>query len=308
MKYYLIAGEASGDLHASNLMRAIQHADPQADFRFLGGDLMKRVGGTLVKHYREMAFMGFIPVLMNLRTILRNMQVCREDIRQYRPDVVILIDYPGFNLKIAKYVKTVLHIPVHYYISPKIWAWKQYRIKDFRKYVDHLYSILPFEPAFFHRLNYEVDYVGNPSVDSVSNYQMRESVGRSTFFRMNRLADKPILALLAGSRKQEIRDNLPVMLRVAARFRNISRSSPELRELIRNITGNIPIRLYRFCFSRPIRSCSIATWLSLHPERLRSRLPCSVFRRWFATTCRPDASLPLFSSIFSIRLIFRWSI
>lgn len=180
-----------------------------------------------------MAFMGFIPVLMNLRTILRNMQVCREDIRQYRPDVVILIDYPGFNLKIAKYVKTVLHIPVHYYISPKIWAWKQYRIKDFRKYVDHLYSILPFEPAFFHRLNYEVDYVGNPSVDSVSNYQMRESVGRSTFFRMNRLADKPILALLAGSRKQEIRDNLPVMLRVAARF-------PEYQPVIAGAPGIDP--------------------------------------------------------------------
>lgn len=233
MKYYLIAGEASGDLHASNLMRAIKNTDPQADFRFLGGDLMKQVGGTLVKHYREMAFMGFIPVLMNLRTILRNMQVCREDIHQYRPDVVILIDYPGFNLKIAKYVKTVLHIPVHYYISPKIWAWKQYRIKDFRKYVDHLYSILPFEPAFFHRLNYEVDYVGNPSVDSVSNYQMRESVGRSTFFRMNRLADKPILALLAGSRKQEIRDNLPVMLRVAARF-------PEYQPVIAGAPGIDP--------------------------------------------------------------------
>lgn len=230
MKYYLIAGEASGDLHASNLMRAIKNTDPQADFRFLGGDLMKQVGGTLVKHYREMAFMGFIPVFMNLRTILRNMQVCREDIRQYQPDVVILIDYPGFNLKIAKYVKTVLHIPVHYYISPKIWAWKQYRIKDFRKYVDHLYSILPFEPAFFQRLDYQVDYVGNPSVDSVSNYQQQESVGKSTFFRMNRLADKPILALLAGSRKQEIRDNLPVMLRVAAQF-------PEYQPIIAGAPG-----------------------------------------------------------------------
>ena len=233
MKYYLIAGEASGDLHASNLMRAIKNTDPQADFSVLGGDMMKQVGGTLVKHYREMAFMGFIPVLMNLRTILRNMQVCREDIRQYQPDVVILIDYPGFNLKIAKYVKTVLHIPVHYYISPKIWAWKQYRIKDFRKYVDHLYSILPFEPAFFQRLDYQVDYVGNPSVDSVSNYQQRESVGKSTFFRMNRLADKPILALLAGSRKQEIRDNLPVMLRVAAQF-------PEYQPIIAGAPGIDP--------------------------------------------------------------------
>ena len=233
MKYYLIAGEASGDLHASNLMRAIKNTDTQADLRFLGGDLMNQVGGTLVKHYREMAFMGFIPVLMNLRTILRNMQVCREDIRQYQPDVVILIDYPGFNLKIAKYVKTVLHIPVHYYISPKIWAWKQYRIKDFRKYVDHLYSILPFEPAFFQRLDYQVDYVGNPSVDSVSNYQQQESVGKSTFFRMNRLADKPILALLAGSRKQEIRDNLPVMLRVAAQF-------PEYQPIIAGAPGIDP--------------------------------------------------------------------
>lgn len=233
MKYYIIAGEASGDLHASNLMRAIKNTDPQADFHFLGGDLMKQVGGTLVKHYREMAFMGFIPVLMNLRTILRNMQVCREDIRQYQPDVVILIDYPGFNLKIAKYVKTVLHIPVHYYISPKIWAWKQYRIKDFRKYVDHLYSILPFEPAFFQRLDYQVDYVGNPSVDSVSNYQQQESVGKSTFFRMNRLADKPILALLAGSRKQEIRDNLPVMLRVATQF-------PEYQPIIAGAPGIDP--------------------------------------------------------------------
>ena len=133
MKYYLIAGEASGDLHASNLMRALKAADAQADFRFLGGDLMQQVGGTLVKHYREMAFMGFIPVLMNLRTILRNMELCKEDIRNYRPDVVILVDYPGFNLKLAQYVKTELHLPVHYYISPKIWAWKHYRIKAFSK-------------------------------------------------------------------------------------------------------------------------------------------------------------------------------
>lgn len=308
MKYYLIAGEASGDLHASNLMRAIQHADPQADFRFLGGDLMKRVGGTLVKHYREMAFMGFIPVLMNLRTILRNMQVCREDIRQYRPDVVILIDYPGFNLKIAKYVKTVLHIPVHYYISPKIWAWKQYRIKDFRKYVDHLYSILPFEPAFFHRLNYEVDYVGNPSVDSVSNYQMRESVGRSTFFRMNRLADKPILALLAGSRKQEIRDNLPVMLRVAARF-------PEYQPVIAGAPGIDP-EYYRQYTDPSVQILFQQTYPLLQHSDVAlvtsgtATLETALFRvpQVVCYYVRPDASLPLFSSIFSIRLIFRWSI
>ena len=233
MKYYLIAGEASGDLHASNLMRALKAADAQADFRFLGGDLMQQVGGTLVKHYREMAFMGFIPVLMNLRTILRNMELCKEDIRNYRPDVVILVDYPGFNLKIAQYVKTQLHLPVHYYISPKIWAWKQYRIKAFRKYVDHIYSILPFEPAFFRKLNYEVDYVGNPSVDSVTAYRKNHPIDRMSFYRMNRLEEKPIIALLAGSRRQEIKDNLPVMLRVAARH-------PEYQAVIGGAPGIEP--------------------------------------------------------------------
>ena len=214
MKYYLIAGEASGDLHASNLMRALKIEDPEADFRYLGGDLMHQVGGTLVKHYREMAFMGFIPVLMHLPTILRNMQYCKEDIRNYQPDVVILVDYPGFNLNIAQYAKSELHLPVHYYISPKIWAWKQYRIKAFRKYVDHIYSILPFEPAFFRNLDYEVDYVGNPSVDSVAEYRTAHPTNRTDFYRMNRLEEKPILALLAGSRRQEIKDNLPTMLRV----------------------------------------------------------------------------------------------
>lgn len=232
MKYYLIAGEASGDLHASNLMRALQAEDAEAEFRFLGGDLMQSVGGTLVKHYREMAFMGFIPVLMNLRTILRNMKLCQDDIRRYRPDVVILVDYPGFNLKMAKFVKTELHLPVHYYISPKIWAWKQYRIKAFRKYVDHIYSILPFEPAFFRKLNYEVDYVGNPSLDSVAAYQ-KQAVERERFLRENQLEDKPILALVAGSRKQEIRDNLPTMLRVAARF-------PQMQAIIAGAPGINP--------------------------------------------------------------------
>lgn len=232
MKYYLIAGEASGDLHASNLMRALQAEDAEAEFRFLGGDLMQSVGGTLVKHYREMAFMGFIPVLMNLRTILRNMKLCQDDIRRYRPDVVILVDYPGFNLKMAKFVKTELHLPVHYYISPKIWAWKQYRIKAFRKYVDHIYSILPFEPAFFRKLNYEVDYVGNPSLDSVAAYQ-KQAVGRERFLRENQLEDKSILALVAGSRKQEIRDNLPTMLRVAARF-------PQMQAIIAGAPGINP--------------------------------------------------------------------
>ncbi len=218
MKYYLIAGEASGDLHASNLMAALKQQDSHAQFRFLGGDLMQAQGGTLVKHYREMAFMGFIPVLLNLKTILRNMQTCKEDIRSYQPDVVILIDYPGFNLKIAKFVKTVLHLPVYYYISPKIWAWKQYRIKDFRRYVDRMFCILPFEKDFFRKLNYPVVYVGNPSVDSVAQFRANHQSSFEEFTTEMKLNRQPILALLAGSRKHEIKENLPTMLKVAASF------------------------------------------------------------------------------------------
>lgn len=230
MKYYLIAGEASGDLHASNLMRALKSEDPEADFRFFGGDLMQAVGGTLVKHYREMAYMGFIPVLLNLRTIFRNMDICKKDIQQYKPDVVILIDYPGFNLKIAKYVRTKLNIPVHYYISPKIWAWKQYRIKSFRKYVNRMFCIFPFEPEFFANLNYKVDYVGNPTVDSVSEFKNNYTETFSEFSTKHALEGKPILALLAGSRRQEIKDNLPVMLKVAAGF-------PEFQPVIAGAPG-----------------------------------------------------------------------
>ncbi|MDR2118984.1 MAG: lipid-A-disaccharide synthase [Tannerellaceae bacterium] len=219
MKYYLIAGEASGDLHASSLMEELKKVDTEADFRFLGGDLMQAAGGRLVKHYREMAFMGVVPVLLHLPAILRNMQICREDIRRYAPDVVILIDYPGFNLKIAKYVKTQLKLPVCYYISPKIWAWKQYRIKAFRRYVDRMFCILPFEEDFYRKLDYPVDYVGNPSVDSVARYKEESSRLPDTFLQDEGLAPGlPVLALLAGSRRQEIKDNLPVMLEVAAAF------------------------------------------------------------------------------------------
>lgn len=218
MKYFLIAGEASGDLHASNLMAALKEQDAEADFRFFGGDLMQAVGGILLKHYREMAFMGFIPVLLNLRTILHNMKTCQEEIGRYQPDVVILIDYPGFNLKIAKYVKTVLHLPVYYYISPKIWAWKQYRIKDFRRYVDRMFCILPFEKEFFRKFDYPVDYVGNPSVDSVARFKEKQAANPDNFLADEGLSGKPILALLAGSRRQEIKDNLPTMLEVAAAF------------------------------------------------------------------------------------------
>lgn len=217
MKYYLIAGEASGDLHASNLMKSLKEEDSEADFRFFGGDLMLEVGGVLVKHYRDMAYMGFIPVLLHLRTIFSNMDLCKQDIEQYKPDVVILIDYPGFNLKIAKYVKTVLNIPVYYYISPKIWAWKKWRIKDIRKYVDKMLSILPFEVDFYKKYNYSIDYVGNPSVDSVA---FRDHIDETfeEFIQTNQLPDQPIIAILAGSRKQEIKDNLPMMLEVAAEF------------------------------------------------------------------------------------------
>ncbi len=247
MKYFLIAGEASGDLHASNLMAALKEKDPEADFRFFGGDLMQAVGGTLVKHYKEMAFMGFIPVLLNLRTILNNMKTCQEDIRKYQPDVVILIDYPGFNLKIAKFVKTVLHLPVYYYISPKIWAWKQYRIKDFRRYVDRMFCILPFETEFFRKLDYSVDYVGNPSVDSVAQYKEKQANRPDTFMADERLPDKPILALLAGSRRQEIKDNLPTMLEVAAAYPDyqpVIAGAPGLEpEYYKQYIGNHPAKI-----------------------------------------------------------------
>ena len=247
MKYFLIAGEASGDLHASNLMAALKEKDPEADFRFFGGDLMQAVGGTLVKHYKEMAFMGFIPVLLNLRTILNNMKTCQEDIRKYQPDVVILIDYPGFNLKIAKFVKTVLHLPVYYYISPKIWAWKQYRIKDFRRYVDRMFCILPFETEFFRKLDYSVDYVGNPSVDSVAQYKEKQANRPDTFMADEGLPDKPILALLAGSRRQEIKDNLPTMLEVAAAYPDyqpVIAGAPGLEpEYYKQYIGNYPAKI-----------------------------------------------------------------
>ena len=219
MKYYLIAGEASGDLHASNLMQAIKKQDDNAEFRFFGGDLMQQVGGTLVKHYRELAFMGFIPVLLNLRTILRNLEICKKDIVKFSPDVVILVDYPGFNLKIAKYLKLNTSIPVTYYISPKIWAWKEYRIKSFKKYVDQMLSILPFEVDFYKKHNYPINYVGNPTVDAIVN-RKDSSQTFQEFLEKNKLNDKPIIAILAGSRKQEIEDNLPSMLTAIEVFKS----------------------------------------------------------------------------------------
>lgn len=218
MKYYLIVGEASGDLHASNLMAALKKEDPEAEFRFLGGDLMAAQGGTRVKHYKELAYMGFIPVLLHLRTIFANMKHCKEDIAAYAPDVVILVDYPGFNLSIAKFIKEKTTIPVYYYISPKIWAWKEYRIKNIKRDVDELFSILPFEVDFFRKHNYPVHYVGNPCVDAVAAFQENSKETYQEFIFSNGLPSKPIIALLAGSRKQEIKDNLPDMIRAASVF------------------------------------------------------------------------------------------
>lgn len=218
MKYYLIVGEASGDLHASNLMHALKQEDPEAEFRFFGGDMMAAVGGTRVKHYKELAYMGFIPVLLHLRTIFRNMKECKQDIVCWMPDVVILVDYPGFNLKIAEYLKKHTQIPVYYYISPKIWAWKEYRIKNIKRDVDELFSILPFEIDFFAGHRYPVHYVGNPCVDAVDSYRKEHSEEFKQFIADNGLSEKPVIALLAGSRKQEIKDNLPIMLEAAAPF------------------------------------------------------------------------------------------
>ncbi len=219
MKYYFVVGEASGDLHTSNLMKSLKERDKNADFRFFGGDLMAAQGGTLVKHYRETAFMGIMPVLLNARTILRNLSLCKKDIAEYRPDAVILVDYPGFNLKIAKFVKTQLNIPVFYYISPKVWAWKENRIKLFKKYVDEMLCILPFEVDFYKKHDYRVHYVGNPSVDEIDGRDYKNETF-TEFITANKLPDRPIIALLAGSRKQEIARNLPPMLQAVKGFEN----------------------------------------------------------------------------------------
>ncbi|NLZ73772.1 MAG: lipid-A-disaccharide synthase [Bacteroidales bacterium] len=218
MKYYLIVGEASGDLHASHLMNSLKQKDPQAEFRFFGGDYMKAVGGTLVKHYEELAYMGIGPVLLNLRTILSNMKLCKQDIVQWNPDVVILVDYPGFNLSIAKYVKKKTSIPVYYYISPKIWAWKEYRIKNIKRDVDELFSILPFEVYFYEKKhNYPIHYIGNPTVDEVAQFKKEYEESIDEFRTRNGITNnKPFIALLAGSRKQEIKDNLPSMIKAAS--------------------------------------------------------------------------------------------
>ena len=233
MRYYLIAGEASGDLHASNLMAEILRIDTKALFRFYGGDKMQEVGGTLVKHYKEMSYMGFIPVLTHARTILRNMKACKRDVAKWKPDVLILIDYPGFNLEVAKYIKTHTDIPVYYYISPKIWAWKEYRIKSIRKYVDELFSILPFEVDFFQKKHhYPIHYVGNPCVDAVEEF--RQTLGEEKSAVTSKL---PTIAVLAGSRVQEVKKNLAKMLLAASKiggYQSVVAGAP-----------NIPMDIYK---------------------------------------------------------------
>lgn len=214
MKYYLIAGEASGDLHGSNLIKTLKEVDDKADFRFYGGDLMQAQGGNLVKHYADMAFMGFLEVAMNLRTILKNIKKCKEDILQHRPDVLILIDFPGFNLKIAKFAKQQ-GIKVYYYISPKVWAWNQKRVLKIKRDVDKMFCILPFEVDFYHKWGMEVDYVGNPLLDAKAAF-----TPNINFKKENNLTEKPIIALLPGSRKQELNYILPDMLSVINSFPN----------------------------------------------------------------------------------------
>ena len=260
MKYYLIVGEASGDLHASHLMQSLKARDPEADFRFFGGDLMTAVGGTRVKHFRELAYMGFIPVLLHLRTIFKNMDLCKKDILEWQPDVVILVDYPGFNLNMARYVhnldvehwnqRTGVRRPkVFYYISPKIWAWKEYRIKNIKRDVDELFSILPFEVPFFEQKHqYPIHYVGNPTADEVRKFRAEYRENFDGFCKRYSLASKPLVALLAGSRKQEIKDNLPAMIEAAGsltdNYQLVLAGAPGIeREYYGRYIGNAPVKL-----------------------------------------------------------------
>ncbi len=215
MKYYIIAGEASGDLHASNLMKALKKQDAKADFRFWGGDLMQAVGDTLVKHYKDLAFMGFLEVVLNLKTIINNLKFCKEDLLKYQPDALILVDYPGFNMRMGTFAKAH-NIKVHYYISPQIWAWKENRIKSIKRDVDEMYVILPFEKDFYEKKhNFKVHFVGHPLLDAIAH---RQPIDEKAFRKAHKLGEKPIIALLPGSRKQEIKKMLHVMLSLSADF------------------------------------------------------------------------------------------
>jgi lipid-A-disaccharide synthase len=219
LKYYIIAGEASGDLHASNLMKELKLADKASDFRFWGGDLMQQQGGQMVKHIKELAFMGFFEVIMNLRTILSNIKHCKQDIINYQPDAVIMVDYPGFNLRIAKFLKDH-SVPVLYYISPQIWAWKASRIHQIKRDVTKMYTILPFEKAFYKKFNVDVDFVGHPLIDAIDQFKRNDAKTKESFKQINELDDRPIIAVLPGSRVQEINLKLPIMLKAVEELKD----------------------------------------------------------------------------------------
>lgn len=235
MKYYLIAGEASGDLHASNLMKSISRFDKKADFRFFGGDLMKEAGGTLVRHFREMAYMGLVDVIANIRTISRNLDYCKSDITKWTPDAIILVDYAGFNLRIAEFVKDA-GFKVFYYISPKVWAWRKSRIEKLKKFTDHIFVIFPFEVEYFRKNDLEVEYFGNPLMDSIYQYR-KNRISVKEFRKKNELGNEKIIALLAGSRKHEVQRGLPEMLRAASAF-------PEYRFVIAG-SNSVSEEIYR---------------------------------------------------------------
>ncbi|MCF8299028.1 MAG: lipid-A-disaccharide synthase [Saprospiraceae bacterium] len=244
MKYYIIAGEASGDLHASNLIKELKLKDSNSDFRCWGGDLMEKQGGVLVKHYRDLAFMGFVEVLFNLKTILGNISFCKKDILDFKPDALILVDYPGFNLRIAEFAKNE-GIKVFYYISPQIWAWKQSRVKKIQRDVDKMFVILPFEKEFYKNHNVDVDFVGHPLLDAISNYSEKSDI--TSFRTDNDLGDKPIIAILPGSRKQEITKMLPIMLSVIEEFSDyqfvIAGASSVPIELYQSIIKNSKVKI-----------------------------------------------------------------
>ena len=251
MKYYLIVGEASGDLHASRLMRSLKKVDEFAEFRFFGGDLMAAEGGTRVKHYKELAYMGFVPVLLHLGTIFSNMKMCKDDIVKWKPDVVILVDYPGFNLNIAKFLKQTTNIPAYYYISPKIWAWKEWRIRSIRRDIAEMFSILPFEVPFYEKKHhYPIHYVGNPTAQEVNEFRAGYQQSFEEFCTENQLdTHRPILALLAGSRLQEIKDNLPAMIEVAERFEDfqmVLAGAPSIEDkYYEQFVKGTPVRMVR---------------------------------------------------------------
>jgi lipid-A-disaccharide synthase len=239
LKYYIIAGEASGDLHASNLIKQLKRIDPHAQVRGWGGDLMMAQGTEIVRHYRDLAFMGFIEVAVNLPTILKNIDWCKNDLMQYHPDAVILVDYPGFNLRIAKFAHEI-GLKVFYYISPQVWAWKESRVEKIKKSVNRMFVILPFEKEFYKRFDYEVSFVGHPLLDVIE--ENKSNNFREIWLHKNRLPDKPVVALLPGSRKQEISTMLPIMMELINDFKEF--------QFIIGAAPSVPPELYQKLINR----------------------------------------------------------